>query len=199
MHFCTLLSLVLLTVHVSIRLYECYFVHRTSKSARQHIGVTLFGVAHYAFVVLSLLSSTSSVITLERSMLKLLHFDTFVSDSMLVAPKWDVHVDVFLSIISVLLFAVGRFHQSVCHNILASLRSLSGSDAYFIPFGDWFSVSASPHYTAELLIYLALCILQPTNVCCWYASRLFEMFPDSQSLILVFHRSGYCLVGLCAI
>ena len=63
----------------------------------------------------------------------------------------------------VFLFLWASWHQWNCHNILAKLRlSATGRPVklYRIPYGDWFEYVSSPHYLAEILIYISFFIIQ---------------------------------------
>ncbi|KAI9279275.1 3-oxo-5-alpha-steroid 4-dehydrogenase-domain-containing protein [Sporodiniella umbellata] len=62
------------------------------------------------------------------------------------------------TLIAILIYLYASVHQYHCHCILASLRHKSDSK-YQVPKGDWFEWIASPHYFADILIYLSLCIL----------------------------------------
>ena len=65
--------------------------------------------------------------------------------------------------LAVAIFLWASRHQWNCHNILAELRhSPSGETTivYRIPHGDWFESVSSPHYLAEIVIYLSLFLLQ---------------------------------------
>lgn len=61
-------------------------------------------------------------------------------------------------LIALLLFFYANYHQYQCHSILASLRSNS-TERYSVPRGDWFEWIVVPHYFADILIYVSLCIL----------------------------------------
>ena len=56
------------------------------------------------------------------------------------------------------LFIWANYHQYKCHVILGQLTAYtpSGRKAYKIPYGDWFEYVSSPHYFAEIIIYIAL-------------------------------------------
>jgi 3-oxo-5-alpha-steroid 4-dehydrogenase 3 len=62
-------------------------------------------------------------------------------------------------------------HQYRCHVILAMLRPPSNTArtrVYKIPYGDWFEYVSSPHYFAEILIYLSFVASQKgENVYLW--------------------------------
>ena len=63
----------------------------------------------------------------------------------------------------VFLFLWASCHQWNCHNILAKLRhSKRGRTVklYRIPYGDWFEYVSSPHYLAEILIYISFFLMQ---------------------------------------
>ena len=63
----------------------------------------------------------------------------------------------------VVLFLWASWHQWNCHNILAKLwHSESGRTVklYRIPYGDWFEYVSSPHYLAEILIYISFFLIQ---------------------------------------
>lgn len=63
----------------------------------------------------------------------------------------------------VCLFLWASWHQWNCHYILAKLRhSATGRPVkvYRIPYGDWFEYVSSPHYLAEILIYISFFIIQ---------------------------------------
>ena len=65
-------------------------------------------------------------------------------------------------IIAIVLFFWSSWHQYSCHKILADVRTgsidTSNKKQYAIPYGDWFEYVSSPHYLAEILIYIALCL-----------------------------------------
>ena len=65
--------------------------------------------------------------------------------------------------LGVAVFLWASWHQWNCHNILAKLRQLPSGEktkVYRIPYEDWFELVSSPHYLAEIIIYLSLFILQ---------------------------------------
>lgn len=94
-------------------------------------------------------------------------------------PKAVFQVTHWYHAIALLLFAWASLHQYRCHKILATLRkndaregneSLIGGVAakattqiYRLPTRDWFQYVSSPHYTAEILIYISLLILFITS------------------------------------
>lgn len=66
--------------------------------------------------------------------------------------------------VGIFFFLVGNLVQFRCHMILANLRNSSRTSEaingkYFLPQGFWFELVSSPHYFAEILIYLGLNIV----------------------------------------
>ena len=67
-------------------------------------------------------------------------------------------------IVAILLFFWASHHQTACHMILANLRTQaskrksirSKQQLYFMPEGDWFEYVSSPHFFAEILIYVSM-------------------------------------------
>lgn len=63
-------------------------------------------------------------------------------------------------LVAILIFLWASYHQHVCHKILASLRTATdqkgGKQRYSQPDGDWFELVSSPHFLAEILIYMAM-------------------------------------------
>ena len=81
-------------------------------------------------------------------------------------------------ILGLSIFLYGSYHQYTCHKILADLRggsnsssedpsSLTHFEKYTIPYGDWFQYVSSPHYTAEIMIYVGVCVLMWGNIGVW--------------------------------
>lgn len=69
---------------------------------------------------------------------------------------------------------------------VSEVSGLSGgcrrSPLYRIPHGDWFQRLAMPHYTAEVLVYVALGLAQPCNralwlLCVWVCPDLSPLSP----------------------
>lgn len=105
----------------------------------------------------------------------------------------------------IMLFFWAYLHQYHCHNILGRLRTGKAKSQYCIPNGDWFEFVSSPHYLAEMLIYLALSLclavhhpLTPMwlvflSTCCtlsasakqthqWY--KKFEDYPTNRKIVI---------------
>mmetsp|Transcript_8706 Transcript_8706/g.12999 ORF Transcript_8706/g.12999 Transcript_8706/m.12999 type:complete len:302 (-) Transcript_8706:30-935(-) len=132
-----LLVMVLLQMQATRRLYECYQIHRFSKSSSQHVIVTAGGILFYVLVSL-----------------------TPVVDPGIgcVQPKtrwWAI-------LPGLSLFFAASYHQHRAHRILARIRDNLHGRRYGVPFGDWFRLVSCPHYLAEILIYSSLAIILET-------------------------------------
>jgi 3-oxo-5-alpha-steroid 4-dehydrogenase 3 len=112
----------------------------------------------------------------------------------------------WLQFLALLLFLWASYHQYQCHTILGKLtaRTADGRKIYKIPHGDWFNHVSSPHYLAEILIYIALFLamkgqsfrwilvlifvvsnltLGAQNTHLWYKQK-FEDYPGHRYIIL---------------
>lgn len=123
--------------------------------------------------------------------------------------------------LSVVLFCWSSWHQFKCHFILAGIRKSTNkrttitdtpnssslhNQQYSIPHGDWFQYCSSPHYWAEILIYISIWLalglsntyflmcLATTVLNLVYTARLnhswyirtFEYFPKNRRIIIPF-------------
>ncbi|KAI8878152.1 hypothetical protein K501DRAFT_228957, partial [Backusella circina FSU 941] len=131
----------LLMIHLSKRVYECFFIERPSKTAVMHVTHYLVGIGFYGAVVFGT--------WLEAAV----HFGVWSSDDI---THWS-SPSLLSTTIAILLFSYASYHQHICHCILASLRD--HSKGYAIPRGDWFEWIVAPHYFADILIYLSFNIL----------------------------------------
>lgn len=130
-----IIGLLLFTLHLSRRVYESFWIEKPSKTATMHLSHYLIGIGFYGAMVFGTwLEGLSS-------------FGKF-------QPLQPINIT---TILSILLFFYASYHQYKCHVILASLRNKN--DGYTIPRGDWFEWIVTPHYLADILIYLSLCIL----------------------------------------
>ncbi|KAH0934784.1 hypothetical protein HID58_011901 [Brassica napus] len=103
-----------------------------------------------------------------------------------------------------IIFLWGWLHQRRCHAILGSLReNPSQAKEYIIPHGDWFEIVSSPHYLAEIVLYVGLVIASGgTDITVWllfgsvvgnlslsagethrWYLRKFEHYPDNRNAI----------------
>lgn len=136
-----ILGLSLLTLHLARRVYESFWVEKPSKTATMHASHYLIGVGFYGAMVLG--TWLEGVSNVEESPLS--QQDTYVN---------------LTSLFAVALFFYASYHQYRCHVILSLLRqSKDQASSYSIPRGDWFETLVTPHYFADILIYLSLNIL----------------------------------------
>ncbi|KAK4514440.1 uncharacterized protein ATC70_002036 [Mucor velutinosus] len=132
-------GLSLLTLHLMRRVYESFWVEKPSKTATMHVSHYLTGVGFYgAMVIGTWLEGVSNVESCRAQ-------DSYVN---------------MISLSAITLFLYASYHQYRCHAILSLLRqSKDQASSYFIPRGDWFEMLVTPHYFADILIYLSLNIL----------------------------------------
>lgn len=132
-----IVGLTLMTIHLSRRVYESFWIERPSKTATMHLSHYLIGVGFYGAMVFGTwLEGLSS-------------FGSYKEEQ-------QFHMSTFLP--AVVLFLYASYHQHKCHVILASLRR-KHNRGYTIPRGDWFEYIVAPHYFADILVYLSLNIL----------------------------------------
>lgn len=149
-----ILNLCLITLQIGRRLYEVNNVERPSQNARMHVSHYMIGIGFYgAMVFAAWLEGAANLGVWDISQQPSQLFDT----SLILRP----HVLLGFGI-----FIYASRHQHVCHRILAQIRmkslsspSSSQTTLYQIPRGDWFETVVCPHYLADILIYVALCVL----------------------------------------
>ncbi|KAG2203361.1 hypothetical protein INT47_010059 [Mucor saturninus] len=133
-HAC-IVGLIMMTLHLTRRVYESFWIEKPSKTATMHFSHYLIGLGFYGAMV----------------------FGTWLEGlSSLGKPQVETHL--FSTMVAIILFVYASIHQHNCHVILASLRKDTDS-GYTIPRGDWFEWLVTPHYFADILVYLSLCIL----------------------------------------
>ncbi|CAO3652682.1 unnamed protein product [Mucor fragilis] len=135
------LGLWLFTLHLTRRVYESFWVEKPSKTATMHVSHYLIGVGFYGAMVLGTwLEGASNV---ESSL----------------SQQQDTYFNM-TSLAAIALFLYASYHQYKCHAILSMLRqSKDQASSYSIPRGDWFEILVTPHYFADILVYLSLNIL----------------------------------------
>ena len=128
----------LFLLHVVRRFYECCWVHRFR--GNMHVAGLLVGVLYYVFLPVLLSTPT-----------------TEQSWSTPAQAPW------------ILLALWAQYQQHRHHVILANLRSNNNTPAtrYTLPRGGWFRSVACPHYTAELVLYVALTMLDGSSFRLW--------------------------------
>ncbi|KAI8642097.1 3-oxo-5-alpha-steroid 4-dehydrogenase-domain-containing protein [Parasitella parasitica] len=135
-----IIGLILVTCHLSRRVYESFCVEKPSKTATMHVSHYLIGIGFYGAMVLGTwLEGVSNFEPLQQQQQQ--------------QPLLNM-----INVMAIILFFYASYHQHKCHVILSSLRS-NNQENYSIPRGDWFETLVTPHYFADILIYLALNIL----------------------------------------
>ncbi|KAF8112728.1 hypothetical protein N665_0062s0072 [Sinapis alba] len=166
--------LLLMEIQVLRRLIESFYVFNYSPSARMNILAYLSGLYYYAAAPLSLcVNLAPEVATFARNQVSEFidkgkghtsspEFDLLSSLSPLMKLGW-------CQLIGGIIFLWGWLHQRRCHAILGSLReNPSQAKEYIIPHGDWFEIVSSPHYLAEIVLYVGLLIASGgTDITVW--------------------------------
>ncbi|RHZ21713.1 hypothetical protein DYB37_008681 [Aphanomyces astaci] len=129
----TLMCLVCLQCHLFRRMLESVSITQFGDST-MHAAALILGTCHYIMVSLSIV------------------LDDGARDPM--SLHW---FDVLVLLGGLSLFLVASAHQMTCNAILASIKSSAIS--YAIPQGDWFDLTWSPLYWAEVLLYTSLVLL----------------------------------------
>ncbi|CEP15504.1 hypothetical protein [Parasitella parasitica] len=136
-------GLMLITFHLSRRVYESFYVEKPSRTATMHFSHYLVGIGFYNAMVLG---TWLEGVT---------NFESWQPPE----PSLDI-----ATILAITLFLYASYHQHKCHVILSSLRS-KNEEGYSIPRGDWFEILVTPHYFADILVYLSLNILYRFQNC----------------------------------
>ncbi|KAG2298181.1 hypothetical protein Bca52824_034653 [Brassica carinata] len=150
--------LLLMEIQVLRRLTESFYVFKYNPSARMNILAYITGLYYYAAAPLSLcVNLAPEVATFAGN-----QFDLLSSLSPLMKLGW-------CQLIGGAIFLWGWLHQRRCHAILGSLReNPSQAKEYIIPHGDWFEIVSSPHYLAEIVLYVGLLIASGgTDITIW--------------------------------
>lgn len=143
-------------LHLARRVFECLFVHRFSTSSRMPILLFLAGAGHYLFTSFTLLPVSS------RPEPHLYQYHEWIDPEDIVEGiHGEADPDQLVISIGVLLFVFGNLMQWIAHNDLAALRfnkDPEEKELYPLPTQVLFKYSLSPHYTAEIAIYIGLTI-----------------------------------------
>lgn len=134
-------ALVLHFLHVARRLYECFFTSVLSNSAKMHLGHYLIGISYYVFVPLTIVNQSRV---------------DFQNTSLLA--------------IAVVCFFGWMWVQHDSLKILGNLRrnqKTKDMHKYSMPRGGWFEWISCPHFLAEIGIYVALVMMNPSNASLW--------------------------------
>ncbi|GLT86136.1 hypothetical protein SLE2022_042980 [Rubroshorea leprosula] len=165
--------LLLMEIQVCRRAFESFYVFKYSPSARLHILGYLTGIFYYMAAPLSLCCNCLP----EVFRFTVNQMTEFIVEGKSQMPAsgvdWWEAVNPLMKLgllhwIGAAIFFWGWIHQRRCHVILGSLRSRPGEiDKYVIPRGDWFEIVSSPHYLAEIVIYVGLLIASGGDLTVW--------------------------------
>lgn len=154
----TLLLLFLLWVHSLRRLLECCFVSVFSDGVI-HVVQYLFGLMYYIVLGLTALSSE--------------HLVNRDSGSLFSQLTW-CHVT------GCPLFVLASMLQHQSMVLLARLRTGKSGNietlVHKMPTGGWFELVSCPHYFAELLIYISLCVVSGGLSLTWWLVVFYVFF-----------------------
>nr|KJB11164.1 hypothetical protein B456_001G243600 [Gossypium raimondii] len=151
----TVFLLWLMEAQVLRRLYESLYVFHYRPLARMHIFGYFIGMSYYIVAPLSLCCTcapevfefTLDLVSEGRKQWQPL--EVIGGNRFPLWLRWKQWVGSAI-------FLWGWIHQLRCHAILGSMRA--GGEEYVIPKGDWFEIVSSPHYLAEIVIYVGLLI-----------------------------------------
>ncbi|XP_065853000.1 polyprenol reductase 2-like [Euphorbia lathyris] len=155
--------LLLMEIHVWRRLYETLYVFKYSPSARMHVFGYLTGLFFYTAAPLSLCHHCA-IEALNFAEYRSIEFNVNNQNMFVTSFDWWGYMRPIINLrwfqwAGAAIFAWGWVHQQRCHAILGSLREhREQNDVYVIPHGDWFELVSSPHYLAEIIIYLGLLV-----------------------------------------
>ncbi|KAF9955577.1 Steroid 5 alpha-reductase 3 [Mortierella alpina] len=145
-------------IHVHRRWYESWFIERPSPRATMHVGHYLIGITFYA--------AMAPCIWIDA-------YDSWIRAGDQRQDEASSRSWTLRCVLGLVLFIWGSWHQYKCHVILASLRPHPSQKTsaranekkelakqeYKVPFGDWFEYMVTPHYTAEMVIYLGFYLM----------------------------------------
>mmetsp|Transcript_32863 Transcript_32863/g.47460 ORF Transcript_32863/g.47460 Transcript_32863/m.47460 type:complete len:214 (+) Transcript_32863:212-853(+) len=156
--FYGIFPIILFLIHCSKRWWEC--LHITDFGASEiHVAGFVVGILHYILVPLSIFLSIHE------------H-----------RPQYQGSVNRIAVTLTV--FALSSYYQGRCHYILYQLKRNSqkspGSSSYSLPREGLFHFVCCPHYTMEVILYMALWQTLPQSLTClliamWTLSNLSVM------------------------
>ncbi|KAG1649592.1 Syntaxin-6 [Nymphon striatum] len=155
----TLVLSTLMLIQSLRRCYESFFINIHNNFSHISVFHYIAGFAFYCGVALSILHISKP---LESNKPKI-----YVTRNLMN----DVYQFSFTQAIGVTFFIWASWHQYKAHTILANLRKDKNGqtyrDKYKIPHGDWFDYVSNPHFTAEIIIYSALCLITNKFTIVW--------------------------------
>ncbi|XP_049808715.1 polyprenol reductase isoform X1 [Schistocerca nitens] len=164
-----LLALFLLTLQSWHRFYETWFISIYSNS---YINIYhyIIGYGHYFGSVMAVLCESPGFINNQEQRVQLNFGDIS-----------------FLEVIGVTMFLWACYNQYRSAIILANLRKNKNGQVvttkHSIPYGGWFELVSSPHFLAEILMYMAISIiLRAANT--WHVVFLWVLSNQVESGLL---------------
>lgn len=190
----------LLFLHLARRLYECMYIHKWGSSSMNIIAL-LMGAIYYVMLpfvfIPSYNPSTSPLMTSANNN---------QSISFLCGNKATREC---ILVLGTVLCIFGQYQQHIHHVALAKLRKTApekkGKEAtrdhtangscYKLPQGHWFKFVSSPHYLAEIIIYIGFLVLQLCSTTFdtpWQTKRL----PNTYSIFEYYSAPCYKKIAL---
>jgi hypothetical protein len=145
-------------LHLTRRFYECLFVHKFSLSAKMPLLLILAGTGHYIFTSFAFLPVS---LHLEPRFYEYKGWIDPEEEHDVTNLTLGGEIDQLSVFIGIILFLFGNIMQYIAHLKLASLRvnkDPEEKELYPLPTQSLFKFSLTPHYTAEIAIYLGLSI-----------------------------------------
>lgn len=154
-------SMLAYLIHTMRRWYETWYIERPSPTARINIGHYIIGITFYAAMAPAIW-----IDSVERT----LSWNQPSRSG--ISQEWPNTGKAQFSV-GLAFFLWASWHQHQCHRILANLRvpassspssKQTDSQEYKVPFGDWFQYFVTPHYSAEMLLYLGLYLMVSSSL-----------------------------------
>ncbi|XP_038063390.1 polyprenol reductase-like [Patiria miniata] len=138
-HLSVVITIALLFIQGTRRLYECLFVSSYSKST-MHVAHYILGILLYSLIGMTIFAEGPD---LQQPA----PFDNV----------WQLGEQLqWFNVVGVGMFFWATYHHHVAHKIFAGLRKGDKDRSHKIPRGDWFELVSCPHYLAEILVYVAI-------------------------------------------
>lgn len=170
-------TLLLMTIQVNRRLYECLFISVYSNESKINVIHYLFGHVFYLAAAIStlcpiLFSNTS----FEHNLTDLLD-----------------HLVTVRRAIAFVLFIYASHHQHKCHIILANLRKdKTGrviTEQHYSPSGGPFEYVSCPHFLIEIILYFLILVVQEFSNKYW--NLIFMLVLSTQTIKAITDHNWY--------
>lgn len=152
-----LISLVMMLIQVTRRLYECLFITNTTQHSKMLLLQYLVGIIYYVLTPMSFFIEDLFGDYNINSYNKTLNLPT--NKKFRLGP-----IEHRLTFVYVTVFFIASFFQHLTHRSLANLRNgkkkpiSSIKDIYPLPKGALFKYVACPAYLCEIIIYVSLAL-----------------------------------------